>query len=77
MFVGAAFIANMMSTIFLFALTPWQASLGTYYLFVTLGCISLAISLLTVPLIFYGKRWRTKGAEKYHKLVLAQTASGR
>ncbi|KAK7932251.1 major facilitator superfamily transporter [Apiospora marii] len=68
-FVLVAFFRNAFSIVVPVALTPWMATMGVGYMYVTAGCISLVIGLLHLPLIIYGKRIRTALAPRYYKVV--------
>jgi len=56
--VAAAAISNGLSTGFLFASDPWWEAMGIYWMFVLLGCISVAINLMAIPMLIWGKTWR-------------------
>jgi MFS family permease len=63
--IGVAFVRNIMATILVFTITPWFDGMGVYDAFVLLGCISVAFSLLGIPMYFYGKKVRVLKTEKY------------
>lgn len=52
-----------------FAMVPWWTSMGLGNMFITIGCLSLFIGLLYVPMIIWGKQIRTSTAPTYEKLV--------
>ncbi|KAK8053297.1 major facilitator superfamily transporter [Apiospora saccharicola] len=68
-FVLVAFFRNAFSIVVPVALTPWMATMGIGYMYVTAGCISLVIGLLHLPLIIWGKRIRIAMAPRYYKVV--------
>ncbi|KAJ5116274.1 hypothetical protein N7456_000622 [Penicillium angulare] len=63
--VPVAFVRNICGTILAFSVTPWMSGMGTYNMFVLLGCLSLFISSLHIPMIIWGKQSRIATAEKY------------
>lgn len=48
---------------------------GLQNMFIACGFISLAISLLIIPMVFYGKRSRAGLAARYYRLVEQQGSS--
>ncbi|OJJ50416.1 hypothetical protein ASPZODRAFT_57859 [Penicilliopsis zonata CBS 506.65] len=64
--VPVAFVRNICGTILAFAIPYWMDGMGTYNMFVLLGCLSLALSALHIPMIIYGKRSRERCADKYY-----------
>ncbi|KAK8044413.1 hypothetical protein PG993_004437 [Apiospora rasikravindrae] len=68
-FVLVAFFRNAFSIIVPVALTPWMATMGVQYMYVTAGCISLVIGLLHLPLIIWGKRIRAALGPRYYRVV--------
>lgn len=73
-FVGVAFTRNVFGIAIPFAITPWLATNSLTNIFITCGFLSLAISVLFVPLIFYGKWIRAKTSAKYEILIERQGA---
>ncbi|KAE8396179.1 major facilitator superfamily domain-containing protein [Aspergillus alliaceus] len=63
--VGVTFIRNLISTIFVFALSPWIANVGLTYVYVTFGLILTVILLGNLIFIYFGKRFRVMTAERY------------
>lgn len=63
--VGVTFFRNAASAGIVFAITPWIESIGFTNTITSVGCLALAILLTTVPIIIWGKKWRTQSAEKY------------
>ncbi|EPE34391.1 MFS general substrate transporter [Glarea lozoyensis ATCC 20868] len=71
-FVAVVFVRNGVSTIIVFALTPWINRVGLRNMFITAACMNVAIGLLTLPMIFWGKKARVMRAEKYRHLAASQ-----
>ncbi|GME65696.1 MFS transporter [Neofusicoccum parvum] len=67
--VGVAFVRNGLATVMVFALTPWVEGLGLQGLFLSVGCLALAINLTTIPIIIWGKTLRQATANRYHLLA--------
>lgn len=57
--VGVNFVQYMIATIVTFALGPWITGMGLQNNFIFMGCLALVINLLYIPMIWFGKRWRT------------------
>lgn len=51
-----------------FTITPWMMSMGIRNMFIMMGLLSLAISLLYLPMMWFGKRARTKLAGRYAEM---------
>lgn len=64
-FTGISFLRNAISIGIPFTIQPWMMRSGLQNMFITCGFVSLAISGLTIPMIFYGKRIRMAWGEKY------------
>jgi hypothetical protein len=71
-FTGIAFLRNAISIGIPFAISPWMERDGLQNMFITCGFISLGISLLIIPMVFYGKRSRRGLATRYYRLVEQQ-----
>jgi hypothetical protein len=71
-FTGIAFLRNAISIGIPFAITPWMLRDGLQNMFIACGFLSLGISLLIVPMIFYGKNSRRGLAARYYRLVEQQ-----
>ncbi|OKP00428.1 hypothetical protein PENSUB_7885 [Penicillium subrubescens] len=71
-FTGIAFLRNAISIGIPFAISPWMERDGLQNMFITCGFISLGISLLIIPMVFYGKRSRRGLAARYYRLVEQQ-----
>ncbi|GAB1198574.1 hypothetical protein APSETT444_007900 [Aspergillus pseudonomiae] len=63
--VGVTFIRNLISTIFVFALTPWIASVGLTGFYITFGLILTVILSGNLVFIYFGKRFRVMTAKRY------------
>ena len=72
MLVAVAFVRNGVSTGIEFALTPWITATGLYNMYVAAACLSIAMLLLTIPMIVFGKRARMMTANKYRHYALLQ-----
>ncbi|KAF4537473.1 MFS transporter [Lasiodiplodia theobromae] len=74
-FVAITFVRNAVSIPIPFAITPWLESAGLTNMFVTCGVISLVVSLLFVPVVVWGRRWRVRLAGRCEGLVGRQQGS--
>ncbi|KAJ6107794.1 hypothetical protein N7523_009117 [Penicillium sp. IBT 18751x] len=63
--VGVTFIRNLISTMFVFALSPWCERVGLTWFYVTFGLIVGVIMLGNFVFIYYGKAFRVKCASRY------------
>lgn len=70
--VALTFSRNTLSTIFVFALTPWIAGVGFANVFNTIGAIGFADLLFSVVLIWKGKEWRFLNARRYKHYAARQ-----
>lgn len=70
--VGVVFTRNVFSVIVLFAITPWIEGMGVQNLHVLTACLALAIGLLPVPLLRWGKKARVATADRYRRMALRQ-----
>ena len=68
-FTGISFLRNAISIGTPFAIQPWMMRSGLQNMFITCGFVSLAVSGLTIPMIFYGKRIRMAWAERYRRFA--------
>ncbi|OOQ84836.1 MFS transporter [Penicillium brasilianum] len=71
-FTGIAFLRNAISIGIPFAITPWMERDGLQNMFIACGFISFGISLLIIPMVFYGKKSRRGMAARYYRLVEQQ-----
>ncbi|KAK5129231.1 hypothetical protein LTR08_003734 [Meristemomyces frigidus] len=63
--VGVTFTRNLLSTIFVFALSPWIASVGMANVYVTIGVIGIAVLSFVFVFIWKGKQFRRNSAKRY------------
>jgi hypothetical protein len=63
--IGVAFVRNGLSTALVFGISPWMANTGVYNMFVVAGCVSLAVTMLCIPMRVWGKTIRAKTRERY------------
>jgi hypothetical protein len=63
--VGVAFIRNGFSAGITYTISPWIASIGMHNTWTSVGCLSLAVALVCVPMMIWGKRMRVWRADKY------------
>lgn len=56
---------NVVATAFVFAIGPWIDGIGMRNVFTMLGVLITIILLSVFIFIFYGRRFRVKGAAKY------------
>lgn len=68
-FTGIACIRNAFSIGAPFAVIPWMQSSGLTNMFIACGLISLAISLLYVPMVYLGKMFRRRTAARYYAMA--------
>jgi len=76
-FVFVTFIRNAASVAVPFYTIPWITTMGLTNMFVTAGCINLALSLLFIPLIIYGKRIRIALHAHYDRMVESESGTTR
>ncbi|KAF9889383.1 hypothetical protein FE257_007493 [Aspergillus nanangensis] len=71
--VGVTFVRNLLATIFIFAVTPWIAAVGSANVFLTMGVILLFLSVpVTGAFLYYGKRIRASTAPLYRRYSALQ-----
>jgi uncharacterized membrane protein len=63
--VGVTLTRNTFSTAFIFALTPWVATVGLKNAFITILVIAIAILMTFVVFLRYGKALRSLVASRY------------
>lgn len=61
-----------MSTIFVFAMTPWIARVGMANVFNTIGAIGLAVLLFAFAFLWKGKLWRARNTKRYKRFAAKQ-----
>ncbi|KAF4336859.1 HOL1 substrate-H+ antiporter [Fusarium beomiforme] len=62
---GVVFIRNVIATGLVFSASPWMEGMGVYNMFVVLSCISALVALTCIPMIIWGRKFRTRLAGKY------------
>lgn len=70
--MALTFSRNVLSTIFVFIMTPWVDAVGVANLFNALGAISLAVLLFAFAVLWQGKRWRFRCARRYRYFAAKQ-----
>ncbi|CAL5871014.1 uncharacterized protein PFLUO_LOCUS5256 [Penicillium psychrofluorescens] len=73
--VGVTFIRNSISTIFVFALTPWIVSAGITGFYISFSVIVSVILLGLVIFVFFGRKFRIKTAARYRHFAKKQIDS--
>ncbi|KAJ5810235.1 MFS general substrate transporter [Penicillium pulvis] len=71
-FTGIAFMRNAVSIGIPFAISPWIERDGLQDMFIACGFISLAITSLMIPMIFWGKDARRASAARYYRVMEKQ-----
>lgn len=66
------FTRNVISTIFVFALTPWVTRVGLQNVMLTFALITVVALSSTGLFIKFGKRWRIKTAHRYRTFAQRQ-----
>lgn len=61
-----------MSTIFVFAMTPWIGRVGMANVFNTIGAIGLAVLLFAFVFLWKGKLWRSRNTNRYKRYAAKQ-----
>jgi hypothetical protein len=70
--VGVTLLRNTFSTAFIFALTPWVAKVGLENTFITILMIAIAILMVFVVFLRYGKAFRVIFASRYRHYAARQ-----
>ncbi|KAL1970634.1 hypothetical protein VTN77DRAFT_4278 [Rasamsonia byssochlamydoides] len=70
--VGVTFTRNLISTIFVFVLTPWINQVGMKNVYVTIGVLMTVVLLGTFYFIYDGKRLRVKTTRSYRYYAARQ-----
>ncbi|KAJ5215812.1 major facilitator superfamily domain-containing protein [Penicillium cinerascens] len=73
--VGVTFVRNVISTIFVFALSPWITSAGITGFYISFSAIVSAILLALLIFVFFGRKFRVKFAERYRFFAKKQIDS--
>ncbi|KAJ5900285.1 major facilitator superfamily domain-containing protein [Penicillium subrubescens] len=63
--IAVMFVRNGFGTLTAMCLSPWIARMGLYNTITLSGCLCIAVSLLTVPMIIWGRRCREWTAARY------------
>ncbi|XPS72338.1 hypothetical protein M3J09_004503 [Ascochyta lentis] len=63
--VGVTFTRNVISTIFVFALTPWVTRVGLQNVMLTFALITVLALASTSMFIKFGKQWRIRTVSRY------------
>ncbi|KAF2629703.1 synaptic vesicle transporter [Macroventuria anomochaeta] len=70
--VGVTFTRNFISTIFVFALTPWVTRVGVHNVMLTFALITVISLASTGLFIKFGKQWRIKTVRRYRTFAERQ-----
>lgn len=70
--VGISFVRNILSVVMLFGLTPWLDKLGVRDFNICIAFLCLGFLLMTLPLIFWGKKARIATEKKYRYYAMRQ-----
>ena len=73
--VALTFSRNTLSTVFVFAMTPWIKRVGMSNVFNTIGAIGVAVLMFAFVFIWRGKDWRHRTAGTYRHFAARQFAS--
>lgn len=71
-YIGLTFVRNAFGTLGAMCLSPWIAKMGLYNMFVLSGGLSITVTLLTVPMMIWGRRCRQWTAERYTIMAARQ-----
>ncbi|CAH0020411.1 unnamed protein product, partial [Clonostachys rhizophaga] len=63
--IGVVVVRNAFGTLTALCLSPWIAKMGLYNMIALSGCLCIAVTLLTVPMIIWGRRCREWTAARY------------
>lgn len=64
--VGVVFVRNAVSVIIMFSLNPWIQGMGTQNTFILVAMLALAVGLIPVPLLLWGKKSRASTEDSYN-----------
>lgn len=70
--MALTFSRNTLSTIFVFAMTPWIEAVGISNVFNTIGGIGLVVLLFAFAFLWKGKQWRFQNAGRYRYFAARQ-----
>ncbi|KAI5297449.1 hypothetical protein KEM55_004678 [Ascosphaera atra] len=65
-FVGIAFLRNCFSIALVFAIDPWLAAQGLQNMFIVIGVWAFVVCMLHVPLLVWGRKFRSMTARRYY-----------
>lgn len=71
-YIGITFLRNAFGTVAAMCLSPWIDSMGLYNMTVMSGCLSIIITLLTIPVMIWGRRGRGWTATRYRAMAAQQ-----
>lgn len=74
-FIGIVFVRNVFATIIATTLTQWTEGIGLKNVFIMGTVLGLFLSLLTIPMMIWGKRMRVWTKDRYAVLAARQYAS--
>lgn len=75
--IGVIFVRNVFATIIATTLTPWVTNMGLTNVTIISVVLGLALSLLFVPMIIWGKRARIWTADRLEVMAARQYVSRR
>lgn len=70
--VAVAFINNIWGCVFTFACSPWLEQSGTRNTYIALAAITIGLTLITIPYMIWGKRWRKMTKTAYNEMIEAR-----
>ncbi|KAF9895133.1 hypothetical protein FE257_000035 [Aspergillus nanangensis] len=70
--VAVVFVRNGISMIIMFTLSPWLHGFGVQNTFICMAFVALAISMLVIPLLLWGKDARIATAKSYEMFTKRQ-----
>ncbi|KAH7323642.1 serine/threonine kinase 16 [Rhexocercosporidium sp. MPI-PUGE-AT-0058] len=73
--VAVTVVRNGLATVIVFAFSPWVAGMGYRNTFILCAVLALIAMLTVIPMIIWGKTFRTKFADKYRRYALEDAAS--
>lgn len=70
--VGVTVVRNTLSTAFIFAVTPWVATVGIKWVIITIVLITTVVLMFTAVFIKWGRAFRAHTAARYQHFALLQ-----
>ena len=67
-FTAIAFMRNAFSIWVPFIITPWMEGMGLQNMFIVMGVVSFLVSLLYIPMMWFGKKSRRHFAASYAEM---------